>query len=146
MHNPKIILTLALALAALPACDDSAADTDAACPDGEGEIIAAEPMRLAGPVDGPPRVEVSFRKQGPSFAEYITTIGGYPARLWTFTKALMTCEGVLDPPLTCTLSWYQPDLADPDKFVIGWGCTMVGTEALRSCYHDLWQQNGSTPL
>lgn len=108
-----------------------------ACDEGSSDLRVAEPFDVA---------EINFR-EGPSDPEamYIIKWAGSVIHRAEFSKAVQACAGQKDPPLTCTLSWYQPDSTKPER-VLGLGCSMFADYSLFACYRDAWLENDATPL
>lgn len=136
MHKYLLLHTF-VAAATLPACDP-AADTDAAV---AADCPQAEPISLATPVDVPVD-DLAFREQGPPAGMYITAINGKTIVRKGFNALINACNTQPDPPLTCTLSYYQPDTSK-DERVLGLGCSMMAPFKLWACYTDLWSSQGA---
>lgn len=105
-------------------------------------------LGLAPPPDAPAPGEgaIDFREQGPPAALYITTVGGKPIHKAEFASLVNACWKVGDPPLTCTLSWYQPDVTVSTEFVLGLGCSEVASQAILDCYRTLFKNNGGKAI
>lgn len=116
-----------------------------ACDDVDSEPVTVVALPLAEPEiaeDG----AVSFRGDpGEPEALYITQWGNNDIHRIQFSKAIMYCALQKDPPLTCTLSWYQPDSTKPER-VLGLGCSMMADYNLWQCYQSAWIANGGKPL
>lgn len=116
-----------------------------ACDDVDDQPVTVVALPLAEPEiddDG----SIAFR-EGPSDPEalYITKWAGGTIRRLQFVQAIMACNNLPNPALTCTLSWYQPDSTKPER-VLGIGCSMMADFSLFSCYRNVWLQNGGKPL
>jgi len=131
---PILLLSLSLA------CDPAAESCDAPAPvDGD----APGAVRLAPPVElGPADDRIRLREQGPPMGLYVTTLGGDSIHRASFAKMVQACAEQVDPPLTVTLSWYQPDLAS-DARVVGLGYSMISPASLWECLADLMIANNA---
>jgi hypothetical protein len=124
----RILLTLAIL--SIAACDPPAAEQ---CP-ALADLALADPQGFEAPA-------ISLREQGPPMGSYITQLGGDAITRDGFVKLIHACAEQVDPPLTCTLSWYQPDIAK-NEWVMGLGCSALVPEALWSCYRQVFDQQG----
>ena len=122
MHR---FLILALIITINTACDKP-------CP-------VVSDLALADP-DGFDAPAISLREQGPPQGLYITAIGDDTIHRAEFTKLVAACADQTDPPLTVTLSWYQPDLTS-DARVVGLGYSMLSDEDLWGCYVGAFKSN-----
>ncbi|MEK9899124.1 MAG: hypothetical protein VW516_00060 [Rhodospirillaceae bacterium] len=128
---------LALAAAAMtPACDPEA-DTCEAPIDAAGSLHVVQPVQLEQDDDA-----ISLREQGPPQGLYTSTLGGKPIYRKQFVAMINACQKQVDPPLTCTLSWYQPDVTK-DERVLGIGCSMLAPTSLLGCWGDIWLANNA---
>lgn len=126
---------LAAALCAAAALSTIACD--------ETEPISVDGLALASPEGLAPNADVvDFREPGPPSAIYITKMGQKYIRRSNVKTLIDQCAQQVDPPQTCTLSWYQPDTTKPD-FVLGLGCSMLATWPLFKCYHDAFMAYGA---
>ena len=125
---PMNKLPLIPLLIALASCDPPQAEH---CP--VADLALADPEGFHSP-------SVILREQGPPQGLYLTAIGGDTIHRAEFTKLVAACAGQTDPPLTVTLSWYQPDLTS-DARVVGLGYSMLSDEALWGCYVDAFKSN-----
>lgn len=134
------IVAIALTITVAPACDA------VECPahDGGETIIAADRLVFAAPA-GAPTTALSFREQGPPQNLVITEYGGATIKRSDFAKLIMSADGLTDPPLTCTLSWYQPDTTKPDR-VLGLGCSMMAPFKLFEFYRTVFEDNDGVPV
>jgi hypothetical protein len=115
------------------ACD---AEPTEQCPAGPG-------LSLSAPAGSAP--SIAFREQGPPEGLVVTELGGDAITRDGFVKLIMACAEQEDPPLTCTLSWYQPDVSN-DERVMGLGCSTLATAKLLDCYEQVWLSQGAKPL
>lgn len=125
---------LALTILSTVACDASAAEQ---CPAGPGLSLSSPADASASPI--------ALREQGPPMGLVLTEVGGDAVTRDGFVKLIMSCAEQEDPPLTCTLSWYQPDVSK-DERVLGLGCSTLATAKLLDCYEQVWLSQGATPL
>lgn len=135
------IVAIAFTITVTPACDA------AECPahDGGETNIAANRLVFAAPAGATPPTALSFREQGPPQNLVITEYGDATIKRSDFAKLIMSADGLADPPLTCTLSWYQPDTTKPDR-VLGLGCSMMATFKLFEFYRTVFEDNGGVPV
>ena len=119
-----LILALLLTIPVLPACDGEDAD---ACQ-------APSSLELVAPPDFEP-LDIAFREVGPPQGLYITKINGAAIKRAQFVAMIETCAKQVDPPVTLTLSWYQPDTSKPER-VLGLGESMMASPALFECYRQ----------
>lgn len=120
---PLLLSTIAVAA---PACD----------PD-EGSDACQEPhaaLEMVGPPDFGDD-DLRFREQGPPQGLYITALNGKPIGRAGAKAIIDACAKQVDPPQTCSLSWYQPDTSQPTR-VLGVGCSMMASYPLWKCYVD----------
>lgn len=116
-----------------------------ACDDVEDQPVTVVALPLVEPEIAEDGV-VSFRGDpGEPEGLYITKWGGNAIHRTQFVKAILACGVQSDPPLTCTLSWYQPDSSKPER-VLGLGCSMMADFNLWQCYQSAWIANGGMPL
>lgn len=132
-HHLRIFMALPLALSiVLAAACDPSEDAHACAP------VAG--LSIVGPTGFPADDAIAFREQGPPAGMYIQTIGGDTIRRAEFAKLIAACNDEHDPPALLTLSWYQPNLADPSR-VLGLGESVIADEALWQCYVDAFEAN-----
>lgn len=125
--------TLIILSAILSACDPAADSCDAPAPvDGEalGSIQLAPPAELDLAADA-----VAFREQGPAQGLVVTKLNGKAINRAAAKAMIDACAKQVDPPQTCSISWYQPDTSQPDR-VLGVGCSMMASYPLWKCYVD----------
>lgn len=142
MTMRPLFTLLALAAASLTtiACDPEADTCEAPDPiDGsaDGSLQVAPPVQLEQDGDS-----ISLREQGPPQGLYTSTLGGKPIYRKQFVAMINACQKQVDPPLTCTLSWYQPD-PTKDERVLGIGCSMLAQSSLLDCWANIWLANNA---
>jgi len=135
-----LLTLLALAAAALttPACDPEADACEAPAPvdgDAPGALLMAPPVELDQGED-----TIRLREQGPPQGLYLTTLNGKPIGRAGAKAIIDACAKQVDPPQTCSLSWYQPDTSKPER-VLGVGCSMMAAYPLWKCYVDFMVAN-----
>lgn len=150
--KPWFITALALAAVTFtPAagCDADTGQADAEeCPavDGSDDTFVVAPrLTFAAPEGAPPPAEYTLREQGPPENLVITSYGGAKILRSAFAKLVMSAQGQKDPPLTCTLSWYQPDTTKSER-VLGLGCSMLAPGPLWDSYRQTFLDNGGVPV
>lgn len=148
--KPWFITALALvAFTPITACDgEPEADDVEECPavDGSDDTFVVAPrLTFAAPEGAPPPAEYTLREQGPPENLVITSYGGAKITRAAFAKLVMSAEGQKDPPMTCTLSWYQPDTTKSER-VLGLGCSMLAPGPLWDSYRATFLQNGGAPV
>ncbi len=136
---------LALAAASLTtiACDPEADTCEAPDPvdaAAEGSLQVAPPVQLEPDSDA-----ISLREQGPPAGLYLSAWGGKPINRAVAKAIVDACKSQVDPPQTCTLSWYQPDTSDPTR-VLGLGCSMIASWPLWDCYRKAFEAQKATPF
>lgn len=137
LFKQSIILAAACAAALFTiACDESTDDST------ESLACAAASLPLAPPpgTELPEPGDVSFREQGPPAALYVTEWQDKTINRAVAKQIIDACVKQIDPPQTCTLSWYQPDTTKP-TFVMGLGCSMLATIPLLDCYRTKFLAN-----
>lgn len=101
---------------------------------------------LACDAVAPPDWAVALRGDPtPPEALVLVDVGGKPIDRAAFDAIVADCLSPKDTPLTVTLSWYQPDSADPDR-VLGLGFSMMASEAVWQCFDDGFVKRGAEPL
>lgn len=138
MH--RLLPFILLSALAAPACDPAADSCEAPAPvDGEapGSIQLAPPAELDLAADS-----IAFREQGPPMGLIITQITGAPIKRAGFVSMIQACKKQADPPLTCSISWYQPDTSKQER-VLGVGCSMMAGQSLWQCYVDYMTANNA---
>lgn len=139
MTTPRLFTLLALAASVTTIACDPEAD---AC---EAPVVAAAagPLAMAPPVAIDLEADaVQLREQGPPQGLYTSTLGGKPIYRKQFVAMINACQKQVDPPLTCTLSWYQPD-PTKDERVLGIGCSMLAPTSLLDCWANIWLANNA---
>lgn len=128
---PIIAAAMCAAALSTPACDDA-------------EHVEVDGLVLASPEGVTPDDDaVDFRGDpGPPKAIYVTKWQGKTIGRAEAKQIIDACAKQVNPPQTCTLSWYQPDTTKPD-FVLGLGCSMMATIPLLDCYRTAFLQNGA---
>lgn len=86
--------------------------------------------------------DLEFREAGPPALLWLSQWQGKTIDRAVAKQIIDACAKQLNPPQTCTLSWYQPDTTKPD-FVLGLGCSMMATMPLLKCYRDKFLANGA---
>ncbi len=133
------VLALAASLTTL-ACDpasDSCESPDPIDGGAESSLSMAPPVGFDLAADA-----VQLREQGPPQGLYTSTLGGKPIYRKQFVAMINACQKQVDPPLTCTLSWYQPD-PTKDERVLGFGCSMLAPTSLLDCWANIWLANNA---
>lgn len=128
-HLLPIILLTTITVA--PACDAPAESCEQPDP-VDGTAPAA--LHMVGPAE----LDVdalAFREQGPAQGLYLTKINGKAINRAAAKAMIDACAKQVDPPQTCSLSWYQPDTSQPER-VLGVGCSMMASYPLWKCYVD----------
>lgn len=118
----------------------------AACDEVDPDTAASDGLLLVSPEGVEPADvdDVSFRG-GPPAALYVTKWGGKAINRAVAKQIIDHCVKQIDPPQTCTLSWYQPDTTKP-TFVLGLGCSMMATIPLLDCYRTAFLTNGGKAI
>ncbi len=131
--RPAILLSvLLLSTLTLAACDDAAQSCESPAPvDGD----APGALRLVAPVELQGIEPIAFREQGPPAGLYTSTMNGKPIHRAEAVAMINACAKQIDPPQTCSISWYQPDTSQPER-VLGVGCSMMASYPLWKCYVD----------
>lgn len=126
------ILTLTLGLLTLPACDEP-----------ESAPTFEPGLWIAGPPADPDVVRP--RGGGDPEAWVVTEWGDDIISTAVFAKHVAVCVATHDPKWTCTLSFRQPNAADPN-FVGGLGCSAWFTPELKTCLLKAYQINGAIKI
>jgi hypothetical protein len=133
-HMRHVFTLLALAAAlTTPACDPAADACESPAPvdgDAPGALPMVPPVELDQAED-----TITLREQGPPQGLYITALNGKPIGRAGAKAIIDACAKQVDPPQTCSLSWYQPDTSQPTR-VLGVGCSMMASYPLWKCYVD----------
>lgn len=113
--------------------------------DATNEECLSDDLQMAAPADAVPPSELNFREQGPPQNLVITKYKNATINRAAFADLVLSPGALSDPPLTCTLSWYQPNLTK-DTRVVGLGCSMMAPEKLWDSYRQTFVDNGGVPV
>lgn len=138
--------TLSLILLALSTitlgCDPAAESCDDA-PAVDGLALGGLNMAPPAELDTDPAA-IAFREQGPPQGLVLTKLNGKTINRAAAKSMIDACIKQVDPPQTCSISWYQPDTSQPER-VLGVGCSMMASWPLFKCYFDYMTAQGAKP-
>jgi hypothetical protein len=120
---PAILLILSLA-----SCEEPQQDSSQQSSCQPPSIALVQPEEVG---------DIAFRQTPAGI--YTWSLDDAPIYRDGFKAIIDHCADEVDPPLTCTFSWY--DNPTGGRRVLGLGCSMLGDEALWDCYRWLIEAN-----